>query len=111
MANVIAAANNSGASVFDMFNVATNTATQLIRTAGQGVAMLDAKTSLLHDRVQLNCKLQRIVMTDEEILAAADQHADLMEASHKKNYPGSAFDRSAFHAAAVVKMRQAAEAA
>jgi hypothetical protein len=110
MATIRESARKSTTSVFDLFRVTAESATQLVTTGTRAISMLDAKAELMHDRVTTNCKLQRLVMTDEEILAAADRHTDLMEDSHRRNYPGVPFDRATYHAQSVVTMRQALEA-
>ncbi len=109
MATIRSSAAKTTTSVFDLFRVTADSATQLVTTGAKAISMLDAKADLMHGRVITNCKLQTLVMTDEEILAAADKHTDMMEESHRRNYPNVVFDRAAFHQAAVVRMRQALE--
>lgn len=107
MPSVITSARGATSSVFDVVTITADTAVQLIRTASRGVNMLDAKTEILHDRIITNTKLQRVVMIDEEIIHAANQHADLMEDAHRRNYPTRDFDREAFYLAALTKMQEA----
>ena len=107
MASVIASARSSTASVFDLFGTTAETAVQLVRTVSRSVSMLDAKAELMHDRVITNTKLQRITMIDEEIINAANHHADLMEDAHRHNFPNKPFDREKFYLAAIEKMQAA----
>ncbi|MGQ0565608.1 MAG: hypothetical protein ACT4OK_11125 [Gemmobacter sp.] len=104
MASVLRSARRSTAGFFDFIGNTTNTAASLVRTAARSVEMLDAKAELMHDRVLTNCKLQRVNMTSEEILTAADAHADMIEDSHRRNFPNEPFDRTAVFRAAVAKM-------
>ena len=103
MASIIVSARNSTSSVFDLFGVTATTAVDLVKTAGQGVSMLSSKADVMHARVSANCKLQKLNLVHEEALAAADSHADLVEESHRRNYPNVTFDRATFHAAAVTR--------
>ncbi len=107
MASVIASARRSTSSVFDLFGTTAETAVQLIRTASRSVSMLDAKAELMHDRVITNCRLQRINMTSEEIINAANTHVDMIEDAHRRNFPSLTFDRTAAYQTAIAKMEAA----
>ena len=107
MASVIRSARRSTAGLFDFVGTTTETIGSIVRVASRSVSMLDAKAELLHDRVVTNCKLQRVNMTSEEILTAADAHTDMIEDSYRRNFPSKVFDRETHFNASITKMEEA----
>lgn len=104
MASVIHSARHSTASVFGVIGTAADAVTQLIGTGVCAIDALDAKARLMRDEVILDCKLRAAVGKDSAVHTAANEHADMMEEIHHRNFPGKPFDREAFFLAALKRM-------
>lgn len=109
MTSVINSARTSTASVFDFVGSTANVANQLVATAAKSVDMLDAKASLMHTRVIANCRFQSVVAVDDELTKAATDHTDIMEEIHRRNSPGTTFDRAAHFTTIIAKMQASLE--
>lgn len=107
MASVINSARTSTASVFDVVTNAANATNQLVTAASKSIDMLDAKATLMHQRVITNVRAQQVIVVDHEITKAATEHTDLMEDIHKRNYPNQPFDRQKFFESALQKITDA----
>ena len=78
MTSVIGSSRRATASVFDVIYTTANAVDQLIGTGAKGIDMIDAKTTTMHKRVTVNAQAQLPTIEREEILKAAEQHADFL---------------------------------
>lgn len=111
MTSVVHSARQSSASVFDTLGSLANSANQLVGVGSVAIDALDAKASLMRERVVTNARAQRILVRDQEITTAASDHADMLADIHKRNYPGQPFDRTKAFEEALKKIREAVEQA
>lgn len=109
MASVINSARNSTASVFDFVGSTANAANQLVGTAARSIDALDAKTQLMHKRVVADARVQMLLIEDETVVRAATQHTDLMEESHRRNFPNKDFDRESFYLESIKRLKEAVQ--
>ncbi len=109
MASVIASARQSTSSVFDVVTRSAEATSQLLTTGILGIDMLTAKARLMHDRVTINAKAQAAGIKQEEIMRAADQHADFLAEIQRKNYSDPS--RQQIFEAALTEIQSAFDAA
>lgn len=107
MASIIGSANAALSSTFDVVQITAETATQTVRTVARTMSMLDTKAEAFHKRIVASTKLANATMEQEEIVTAATAHVDKLEEAHRKNYPGTPFNRQATYEAVITKLEAA----
>lgn len=111
MASVIKSAQTSTASVFDFVNVTAQSAAKLVGTGALGIDMLDVKARALHDGVVLDTLANSELNRERILYTRASEFTDLLEETHRRNYPNKSFDRSKHYDAAIQRISQAMEQA
>lgn len=105
--SVIASARQSTSSVFNVVTRSADTIISLLDAASLSTDMLTQKARVMHHGVMVSAKLDMAVQQDELLVQAATKHADIMEETHKRNFPGIVFDRSEAFNSALQTMKDA----
>lgn len=107
MASVLKSANRSTVSVFDSFGAVAETAGKTIRTLSRTIDTLDAKAEVMHARVVANSRAQICTIGEEEAMAAASDHTDMLFEIHRKNFPNKEFNRAVIFQESLNRIREA----
>jgi hypothetical protein len=105
--SVIASARQSTSSVFNVVTRSADTVIGLLDATALTVDILTHKARVMNHAAITSSKLDMSVQGTELTLAAATRHADLLEETHKRNFPAVQFDRAAAFTAALKTMEDA----
>lgn len=108
--SVIGAARQSTTSVFSVVTRSADAVINLLDAAALSADILTHKARVLNHGAVITAKLDMAVQQDELIVQAATRYTDVMEETHKRNFPGVQFDRPSVFNAALETMKAAAAA-
>ena len=94
MSSVIASARQSTTSVFSVITRSAETLTNLLDAAALSADILTHKARVLNHGAITQAKADMFMQEDEIILTCINRHVDLLEDSHKRNFPAIPFDRA-----------------
>lgn len=109
MPSVVTSARTSTASVFDFVTVTADSAAKLVGTFALGIDMMDVKFRAVHDDVVLDTIASSEVSRERIIFNRATEFTDLLEETHRRNYPSKPFDRAKHYEAALARITKALE--
>lgn len=110
MASIISSANRGTASVFDLVTETTTVISQSLRVVSRATDALDVKARELHESVTAKSLSNIVIIRKREIMNAATEYLDLLEANYRHVTGKNDFDRAAQYDAIVAEMQAAVEA-
>lgn len=101
MASVVTSATQSTASLFGVIEDLANATSRAVGAGAIALDTLNIRAHNMHKAVRTNAVAQSPLIRMREATAAATEYTNIMEDSHRKNFPGEDFDRKAFFSEAL----------
>jgi hypothetical protein len=105
--SVLNSARTATADIFGVVSTTATSASKLVSTAAIGIDVLDIKARALHSSVVKDTLATSELDEERIVFTRASEFTDLLEETHRRNFPTKTFDRAKHYEVAEKRIRQA----